>query len=383
MPQLNEISQQLLTILLIAAIGYPLGRLPICGVELGPSALFIVALFFGHFGADLPVLFQSVGLLLFMAAVGLSAGPTFFARLRENGVKYILLCLATALTGSLLVIGIVRLMGIPTATVLGVMTGAFTTSPGFAAAKETFAADPQAVAMLAAGYGLIYPVGVLCKVLFVQLVPKWLHADIAAERERIAIPEKTDAPADSTRGRIEIDHLGMFPFCLAMGLGILIGAIKIPLPGGGAFSLGITGGPLLCGLLLGHLKHVGPLSLRPRKGLLEAAKQIGLMFFFSSAGVEGGRKIVSVLMEYGWQLLIFGVILVVVPLAVGFFLFHRVLKLPLLNGLAAVTASMTCTASLAALIETAKSDDVATTFATVYPLALVELVLVTQFLALL
>jgi putative transport protein len=107
------------------------------------------------------------------------------------------------------------------------------------------------------------------------------------------------------------------------------------------------------------------------------------MFFFSSAGVEGGRKIVSVLMEYGWQLLVLGVILVVIPLAVGFFLFHRVLKLPLLNGLAAVTASMTCTASLAALIETAKSDDVATTFATVYPLALVELVLVTQFLALL
>ena len=75
--------------------------------------------------------------------------------------------------------------------------------------------------------------------------------------------------------------------------------------------------------------------------------------------------------------------LVTVPLAAGFFLFRRVLKLPLLNGLGSITASMTCTPSLAVLIQTAGTDDVAAAYATTYPIALITLVLLVQALVML
>ena len=56
-------------------------------------------------------------------------------------------------------------------------------------------------------------------------------------------------------------------------------------------------------------------------------------------------------------------------------------RLPLLNSLASMTGSMTCSASLAALIQTAGTNDVVSTYAATYPIALVNMVLVMQLLA--
>lgn len=105
------------------------------------------------------------------------------------------------------------------------------------------------------------------------------------------------------------------------------------------------------------------------------------MLFFSGAGLEGGRGLAAILSEYGLMLWVYGFILVAIPLLVGFVVFRKVLKLPLLNGLGSITASMTCTPSLAVLIQAAGTDDVASAYATTYPIALITLVLLVQFLA--
>ena len=47
---------------------------------------------------------------------------------------------------------------------------------------------------------------------------------------------------------IELDPIGLGPFSLAIILGILLGKVYVPLPGGASFSLGNTGGALLMGL---------------------------------------------------------------------------------------------------------------------------------------
>lgn len=236
----------------------------------------------------------------------------------------------------------------------------------------------MAVAQVAAGYGVAYPVGIICKVLAIQLIPKMLHADMAKERELIVLPRQEQA--ESPKPRVKIDSWGLFAFSAAVALGMLLGAVTIDLPGGGHFSLGTTGGPLIAGLLIGAIGHIGNVDLRPNPGLYGPAKEIGLMLFFSGAGVEGGHDIAEILSAYGVFLLVYAFILVVIPLVVGTLMFRKVLKLPLLNGLGSMTASMTCTPSLAVLIEAAGTDDVAAAYATTYPIALITLILLVQVL---
>lgn len=375
---LKETAVQLLVVFAIIASGYLLGRVQIKGIGLGTAAIFLTGLVFGHFGAQTPAALQTVGLLLFITSVGLSAGPSFVQRLRADGKSYVILCLTIALTGALVCAAVVYLGGVEAPLAVGMMTGAFTTSPGFAAAKEA-AATAEAVGNVAAGYGIIYPVGVVCKVLFIQMIPKLLHADMAQERALIAMPRRETA-ATGEGALLRIDPMGLFPFALAVILGILLGSVVIPLPGNASFSLGTTGGPLITGLLIGHIGRIGKLSLTPDAKLFGPAKEIGLMLFFSGAGVEGGKNLAAIMSQYGVSLLLYGFALVAVPLCIGFVMFRKVLKLPLLNGLGSMTASMTCTPSLAVLIQTAGTDDVAAAYATTYPIALITLVLLVQVL---
>ena len=68
----------------------------------------------------------------------------------------------------------------------------------------------------------------------------------------------------------------------------------------------------------------------------------------------------------------------VVPMFVGYMLGKYVLKLPLLNSLGSITGGMTSTPALGTLISTAGTDDVASAYASTYPIALVLIVLASQ-----
>lgn len=375
---LKETAQSLLTVFGIIVLGYLLGSIKIKGIGLGTAAVFLSGLLFGHFGAQTPAALQTLGLVMFVTSVGLSAGPSFIRRLKMNGRAYAVLCLTIALTGAVVCAAVIKLGNVDAPLAVGIMTGAFTTSPGFAAAKEAVSANVDLVNYVAAGYGVAYPVGVVTKVLAIQLIPRMLHADMERERALIAVPEMDNTSKGKMRKKLE--PWGLLPFAATIVLGILLGAVTIPLPGGGSFALGTTGGPLLVGLLVGHLGHIGEIDLRPNPKLYGPAKEIGLILFFSGSGVEGGRGLAEILSAYGISLLIYGFMLVLIPLTVGFLMFRKVLRLPLLNGLGSITASMTCTPSLAVLIDAAGTDDVAVAYATTYPIALITLVILVQFL---
>lgn len=364
----------------ITALGYAVGAVKIKGVSLGSSAIFLVALVFGHFGVTFPAAMQTAGMVLFIASVGISAGPTFAGNLRRHGAAYVLLCLLTALTGAALCVAMIRLAGIETPIAMGLMTGAYTTSPGFASAKEAFAGNADAVAKVAAGYGIMYPLGTLGKVLFVQLVPKLLKTDMARERELL---RQTETAADRRKklGTVRLEPMGFFTLALAIACGMLLGGVTVPLPGIGSFSLGNSGGPLLVGLLLGHLGRVGPLDLRVDPKVVGPVKELGLILFFTGAGTEGGSRLAEIVERYGASLIFYGLLLTFIPMAMGFFLSQRLFRLSALNGLAAMTGGMTSTPALAALIQTSGTTDVASTYATTYPIALINMVLVMQLLA--
>lgn len=133
---LKEPAATILMIFAIAFFGYILGRIKICGISLSTSAVFLVGLVFGHFGAEIPASVQMTGMAIFMASVGLSTGSSFIERMKKNGGAYFVMCLCTAFTGSIICLTLIWVAKIEMPVAIGMMTGAFTSSPGFAAAKE-------------------------------------------------------------------------------------------------------------------------------------------------------------------------------------------------------------------------------------------------------
>ena len=106
------------------------------------------------------------------------------------------------------------------------------------------------------------------------------------------------------------------------------------------------------------------------------------MLFLLGAGFEGGVNLVSEVSASGGGLVLWGFIggalMTIAPMIVGFILAKFVMKLPLLNGLGSITGGMTSTPALGTLINTAKTEDVASAYASTYPIALVLVVLACQ-----
>ena len=385
---LGEITSKALSVIFIAfaicALGYLLGRIEIKGISLGSAGVLIVALGFGVlcsffpsfmigettinlFNASLKSSYStisSIGTALFVTAVGLIAGPKFFRTFNRKSLAYILMGVIVIAAGAGMAVGLLMLdKGLTPAMAVGLLMGGLTSTPGLSAAQDVIdSAD------LSAGYAIAYLFGVLGVVLFVQIMPRLLRVDIAKERESFVAAGAVTIKEDSKK-RISVDPLGFFPFVLAIALGVLIGSIKIP---GINFSLGTSGGTLVAGLIVGHFGHIGPIDCRIKKETLNFFRELGLVLFLAGAGVKGGVEFID---KFNPVYFLYGAILTLVPMILGFLLGKFVFKLSIFNNLGSITGGMTSTPALGALISTAGTDDVSSAYAATYPIALVMVVL--------
>ena len=386
----------------IAVVGYALGRITIKGISLGTAGVFIAALLFGCFfyndlNAQLPEygknalkIVENLGLILFVTSVGFIAGPTFFSNLKKNFKSYVLLGLIIILAGGISAVGCIflgRAMGETdherfTAIVSGLLSGALTSTPAFSAAKACVGETYED--LVAVGNGIAYIFGVIGVVLFVQLMPRIVKADMAAEREKL-IAASAGAKKDEYSGKLFIlDSYGLMAFSMAALLGIVIGMVKIPLTGDGlsgtTFSLTTTGGCLLAALVFGHFGRVGKVSLMPPTTTLKVFRELGLTLFLMGAGIAGGASFIA---NFHPMYFVYGVIMTILPMIIGYLFARYVLKLNLLNTLGSITGGMTSTPALGTLINVSGTEDVAAAYAATYPIALIAVVLVSQFLIIL
>ena len=397
------ISKLLAGIFIVTALGYLLGRVSIKGVSLGTAGVFLVAILFGFLCTlipeNIPVLsdlrltendvtlkyyksvVQNVGLVLFVGSVGFIAGPKFFRDLAKNFKTYILMGVVIILSGTVVAVAFALIPGIGAPFSAGILSGALTSTPGYSAALEV-AGNAQGLVTL--GHAIAYPFGVIGVVLFVQLMPKFLKADMNRERELLKPDVLIANEKKEERKLFKCDDFGLMPLALAIVAGLLLGAIKIPLTGkgyeGACFSLGTTGGVLIMCLVFGHFGRIGKLSLEVPAHSAKVLRELGLMLFLIGAGVDGGVSLVSQVANAGGGMivvwgLIGGVVMTLTPMIVGFFLGSKLLKLPLLNNLGSITGGMTSTPALGTLINTAETEDVAGAYASTYPIALVLIVL--------
>ena len=403
----------MLCVFAVLFLGYALGRITIKGVSLGDAGVFIVALLFGAFlfaplesqliiKGDISVGFadkaleiiESLGLILFVTSVGFIAGPKFFGNMKKNFKSYVLLGLIIILFGGLAAVACIYIgksIGFGssietsegfTAMIVGLLSGSLTSTPAFSAAKATVA--EEYTSLVSVGHGIAYIFGVIGVVLFVQIIPKLTKANMEEERKKIFGVENSTSKKNSTDKLLILDEHGFAPFALAAILGIFLGKVMIPLSGDGlngtCFSLTTTGGCLLASLVFGHFGKIGNLNIMPEASTLKLFRELGLVLFLVGAGIPGGADFVA---NFDPMYFVYGVIMTIIPMIVGYLFAKYVLKLSLLNNLGSITGGMTSTPALGTLISSAGTEDVAAAYAATYPIALIAVVLISQFLIIL
>jgi putative transport protein len=183
---------------------------------------------------------------------------------------------------------------------------------------------------------------------------------------------------DSYRALSEIDIL---TFNLGMALGVLVGLIPIPLPGGVVFKLGFAGGPLIVALILGALERTGPIVWTMPYSANLLLRQIGLILFLAGVGTRSGYAFVTTLTQgNGGVIFLAGALITCATALLTLLIGYRLLKVPLgvLTGMLA--ALQTQPAVLSFACEQAENDLPNIGYATVYPLAIIAKVLIAQLL---
>jgi putative transport protein len=522
------VSHPVASLFLIVALGTALGNLRIAGMSLGASGVLFVALLFGHLGVEVPRDVQDLGIILFVYAVGLQAGPRFFNQFKRRGLAFAGIGIIVVAAGAALTWLATRLFGIDPALAVGMYAGAMTSTPALAAAM-----DAAGKATVSVGYGIAYPFGVIGVVLFVQLLPRLLRVDLAREEEKVRLSEPQGAQVRRRQFRVtnpacigrtlgelnlhrmiqvnvtrisredkvqpvrpetrleqgdillavgreeelgklkliigeetggedllkahevvsrdvfvsssgmtgrNIASLGIFEhygvvltrvfredlelvptgrfvlevgdsvrvtgskedcerfvaaagqqekrihetniLALSLGIfaGVLLGYWSFPLPGGTSFRLGLAGGPLLVALVLGHFGRIGSLNIRIPRGARYIMSQLGLVLFLAGAGTAAGSSLTGVLSASGWSLFAAGALITLGASAAGFLAGRYLLGFDFLSVLGVICGGMTSTPALGTIADLTESRLPLMAYTAVYPVALITITVVCQFL---
>ncbi|MCB9799203.1 MAG: hypothetical protein H6757_00410 [Candidatus Omnitrophica bacterium] len=184
------------------------------------------------------------------------------------------------------------------------------------------------------------------------------------------------------RDRESLFETDIFSFAVGLALGVLVGMIKIPISHKLFFGFGIAGGPLIVGLLLGHIGRFGQLTGRVPKAASLLVGELGLYFFLAVAGCMAGKNFVAIFKDNGLTLIFCGFLITIIPVIVAAIAGRLIFKLNFLVLLGMITGGMTSTPALGVLTSNTKSDIPALGYTSIYPLAVLLTTLAAQVIAL-
>ncbi|MDR0728857.1 MAG: putative transporter [Prevotellaceae bacterium] len=188
----DSVAHTVLLLAFVIAAGIRLGKIKIGGISLGITFVLFVGVAMSHFGfrANHEVLHfvKEFGLILFVYAVGLQVGPGFFSSFKKGGITLNLLATGIVVFGVLITILIHFIMGIPMPTMVGILSGAVTNTPGLGAAQDAYAgisntgSDPSSIAL---GYAVAYPLGVVGIIFSITVMKYIFRVNMTKENEQI------------------------------------------------------------------------------------------------------------------------------------------------------------------------------------------------------
>lgn len=526
---LDLLQSSYFSIFLIVALGFMLGRIKVMGLSLDVSAVIFIALAFGHWGVTIPKALGNFGLVLFIFTIGIQAGPGFFHSFRSKGKTLILITLLIIASACLTGIGMKYAFGIDTPSLVGLIAGSLTSTPGLAVAIDSTQSPLASIA-----YGIAYPFGVIGVILFVKLLPKILRIDLEQEARQLEKERRSNFPELNTclfrvtnasvinwtlaqlniraitgavisrikrgdeimmpaahtqllsndcvqavgseealnnlavmlgsreEGELPLEHtqsiesllltnkeminkqigdlnlqrnfgctvtrirrsgidispspdlalkfgdklmvvgekegiqgvarlLGndakrlsdtdFFPIAMGIVLGVLFGKLNISFGSGMSFSPGLTGGVLMMALFLSAIGKTGPILWSMSGPANQLLRQLGLLLFLAEVGTSAGKNLVATFQESGFTLFAVGAAITLVPMLIAAFVGKLVFKISTLDLLGTITGGMTSTPGLAAADSMTDSNIPGVAYATVYPIAMVFLILFIQVIA--
>lgn len=518
-------SSTIFVLFIIIALGFIVGRISIKGITLDVSAVIFVALLFGHFGIVVPAELGNFGMILFIFAIGIQAGPGFFSTFKSKGKTLAGIATVLVLTAAIVALVMKYVFGLNAPDTAGLLAGALTSTPGLATARE-ITGDNAAIS-----YGIAYPFGVIGVILFVKLLPRILKIDVKQEEAKLNADQKelnpdivarayevsnpliigrqlqdiklrlntgavisrirrgeesilpkattvlqagdrikaVGTPAshekvrefvgrqlegelpfgknvelqtglvtarpviNQTLGSLNLQQnfhcvvtrvrrsgidlspspsltlkfgdkltlvgskdtmdevLGLIgndskrisdtdflPIALGIALGVVVGQISLSFSDSFTFSFGLTGGVLLTALVLSAIGKTGPVIWTMSGSANQLLRQLGLLLFLANVGTAAGQGLVDTFRDSGWSLFISGFFITLLPMIVATLVARYFFRINILDLLGTLTGGMTSTPGLAAADSMADSSAVSVAYATVYPVAMVLLIICIQ-----
>jgi len=203
------VAHSVLILALVIALGTAFGKLKVSGVSLGVTGILFVGIAFSHFGLNINEhllhFMKEFGLILFVYSIGLQVGPSFFSSFREGGMKLNSLAAIVVLLGVATTIALYYITGLPMTTMVGVMSGAVTNTPGLGAAQQAYSdiAMGADASDLATGYAVAYPLGVIGAILTLLLLRYVLR--INTKEEEAEAGAGADAHKHPTTSRVSVE----------------------------------------------------------------------------------------------------------------------------------------------------------------------------------
>ena len=316
------------TILYLAVsifLGLLLGRIKIANISLGITWVLFVGIALSAFGvslnADMLHIIKEFGLILFVVAVGLQVGPSFFRSFKKGGLTMNLMALVNVALGVLITVLIAKVAHQDLADMAGVYTGAITNTPGLSAAQQ--AVNDLGIAgasdRLAAGYAVAYPLAVVGMIVTCILLRPLCRINLKNEpASDTALETKAEKQATPVSQRHKVN---LIPIFVIIALGIVVGCIPIPVGMKAPIKLGLAGGPLVVAIVgswLGVKKGWFTTDFTDSHGVW-MLREVGIALFLAGVGLGAGGKFVdTVQTHYMW--VVYGVIITMVPpVLVGLF----------------------------------------------------------------
>ncbi|MDY3788525.1 putative transporter [Bacteroides fluxus] len=160
------VAHSVLILSLVIAFGIMLGKIKVAGISLGVTWILFVGIVFGHFNLNLDEhllhFLKEFGLILFVYSIGLQVGPGFFSAFKKGGLTLNVLAMLVIFISVLITVILHFTTGIPITTMVGILSGAVTNTPGLGAAQQANSdfngVDAPEIAL---GYAVAYPLGVI------------------------------------------------------------------------------------------------------------------------------------------------------------------------------------------------------------------------------
>lgn len=189
----NGIANAVIVLALTIAIGLLLNRIKFGSVSLGVTWVLFVGIVLSHFGLTIDPqichFIKEFGLILFVYSIGIQVGPSFISSLRDGGIKLNMLAVLIIALGCLTAYTIHIISGESLTTMVGVLSGAVTNTPGLGAAQSVV--DEAEASTMATAYAVAYPLGVV-GIILSMLIVRWIFR-IKIEREA-AKATRSDVP---------------------------------------------------------------------------------------------------------------------------------------------------------------------------------------------